>query len=171
VEDLREDPRYGPAAPDDLTGIRELLARCQLPADDLRPSQLAHFVLCRDLHKLVGTVGLEPLGEVALLRSLAVAPEVRGRGIAHQLWARARERASALGIQRLYLLTTTAEGLFARWGFRRIARDEVAEAVRGTAEYSMLCPSTAVVMALRLSAGRLAAQIVPTPLPGAGNQH
>jgi amino-acid N-acetyltransferase len=65
-----EDISYSPASPGDLPSVRELLARCDLPAEDLRPSHLDHFVLCRDGGRLVGTVGLEPLGEVALLRSL-----------------------------------------------------------------------------------------------------
>ena len=62
---------------------------------------------------------------MALLRSLAVAPDRRGRRLAHDLWRRILDRARALELERLYLLTTTAEPLFARWGFARIARDVV----------------------------------------------
>ncbi len=145
-----EDINYWPASPDDLAGVRELLARCELPTDDLKPGHLEHFILCRSGGVLVGTVGLELLGEVALLRSLAVAPELRGRRIAHELWARVRAHVSAGGIRRLYLLTTSAEGLFSRWGFHRVSRDDVAQVVRNTTEYSVMCPSTAVVMAVDL---------------------
>ena len=60
--------------------------------------------------------------------------------------------ASRRGIRRLYLLTTTPEKLFARWGFQRVERDAVPDAIRGTAEFTSLCPITAVVMALDLPA-------------------
>jgi amino-acid N-acetyltransferase len=146
-----EDISYSLASPGDLPSVRELLARCDLPAEDLRPSHFDNFVVCRDGGRLVGTVGLEPLGEVGLLRSLAVAPEFRGRRLGHELWARAREHALSRGIGRLYLLTTTAEGLFRRWGFQHVPRDQVADVVRNTTEYSTMCPSTAAVMAMDLA--------------------
>jgi amino-acid N-acetyltransferase len=153
VEDLVEDIAYAHASPDDLPAVRALLQGCGLPTEDLRPGNLEHFVVCRLGERVIGTVGLEPLGEVALLRSLAVAQELRGRRLGHVLWARARDHALARGIRRLYLLTTTAESLFARWGFHRIPRDEVADVVRNTTEYSTMCPSTAAVMAMDLVAG------------------
>ena len=46
----------------------------------------------------------------------------------------------------MYLLTTTAEGWFPRFGFERIAREEVSEAVRGSVEFGGACPATAAVM-------------------------
>jgi amino-acid N-acetyltransferase len=52
------------------------------------------------------------------------------------------------------LLTTTAEGLFTRWGFHRVAQDQVADVLRSTTEYSTMCPSTAAVMAMDLAAER-----------------
>jgi amino-acid N-acetyltransferase len=100
--------------------------------------------------RLVGTVGIEIIGEIGLFRSLAVLPELRGRQIGQDLWERIRDEASRRGIRRLYLLTTTAERLFERWGFQRVERAAVPEAIRGTAEFTSLCPSTAAVMALDL---------------------
>jgi amino-acid N-acetyltransferase len=54
------------------------------------------------------------------------------------------------GIGRLYLLTTTAADFFAALGYERVDRGEVPEAVRGSAEFSDLCPDTAVAMRRRL---------------------
>jgi N-acetylglutamate synthase-like GNAT family acetyltransferase len=62
----------------------------------------------------------------------------------------ARQQASRRGVASLYLLTTTAEPLFARWGFRRIERDAAPAAVRATKQFASLCPSSAVMMALAL---------------------
>lgn len=150
-----EDIRYTPASPDDLPAIKALLEQCDLPAEDLGSAHLEHFVTCRSGDRIVGTVGVEPLGETGLLRSLAVAPTFRGKRLGLELWTRARQKATRLGVSQLYLLTTTAERLFARWGFRRVPRDEVTEIVRSTSQYSAICPTTAVVMAIDLTTTRL----------------
>jgi amino-acid N-acetyltransferase len=145
-----EDITYGPATPADLPAIQALLRLCDLPTEDLRPEHLELFFVSRARDQLVGAVGLEVLGNIGLLRSLAVTPELRGRRLAHDLWKRAHAEARRRGMQSLYLLTTTAAGLFSRWGFQTVAREVVPEAVRATPEYSSLCPSTATVMAMDL---------------------
>lgn len=154
VIDRTQDIGYRTGLAEDLPAVRALLGECALPSDDLRPAHLEHFVIGRVDQRIVGTVGLEPLGEVALLRSLAVAASHRGRRVGHGLWARAREQAFARGIERLYLLTTTAEALFIRWGFHRIPRDQVAAAVQSTAEFRGMCPSTAIAMTIELELER-----------------
>ena len=134
----------------DLPDVRALLVLCGLPFDDLSADHLEHFVLCRSEERLVGTIGLEPLGEVALLRSLAVTPNLRGRGVGHGLWERACVRAREGGIRQLFLLTTTADALFVRWGFRFVSREDVPHPIQQTSEYRSGCPSTAAVMRAEL---------------------
>lgn len=146
-----EDITFGRAAAADLTAVRALLDRGGLPTADLQPAHLEQFFVARAGDRLAGVVGIEGLGTLGLLRSLAVAPELRGRQLGHRLWAHARAEARRRGIQQLYLLTTTAEPLFAKWGFVRVAREVVPDAVRTTAEYAALCPSSAVVMRLDLA--------------------
>jgi amino-acid N-acetyltransferase len=115
---LPEEISFTKATPSDLQAVRALLRRCELPIEDLTPKHLEHFVLCHVRDRVVGSVGLEVVpGEAALLRSLAVAPEERARGVGRELWACAREQAGTLAVRRLYLLTTTAESLFRKWGF------------------------------------------------------
>jgi amino-acid N-acetyltransferase len=145
-----EDVSFARAVPKDLTEVVALLERCALPTQDLSAAHLEHFTLCRINGRLAGTVGLQVFGDLGLLRSLAVAPEARGRRLGLDLWAHARATAMRSGIRRLYLLTTTAEPLFARWGFLRIERDLLPAAVQATDEFASLCPSTAVAMALAL---------------------
>ena len=147
-----EDIKFTTATAADWAAVRALLERCELPVDDLQPAHLEHFVVCRLGDRLAGTVGIEIIGEVGLFRSLAVLPELRGRQLGRDLWKRLRDEARRRAIHRLYLLTTTAEKLFARWGFQRIERAAVPEAIRGTAEFTSLCPSTAAVMTLDLTA-------------------
>ena len=68
----------------------------------------------------VGCAGVERAGEIALLRSVVVAPSHRGRHLGAALvadrlgWARANE------VSALYLLTTDASDFFARFGFARV---------------------------------------------------
>lgn len=147
-----EDITYRPAERSDLPAVLALLERSSLPIEDLRSDHLEQFLVGRAGERLIGAVGLEQLGDVGLLRSLAVAPEFRGRGLAHELWTRIQADARRRGIRRLFLLTTTAAGLFSRWGFRPVARDLLPEAVRATQEFRSLCPDTAAVMSLDLAA-------------------
>jgi len=146
-----EDTTIAFATPADLSAVRALLDRYELPTTDLEAKHLEQFLVCRVGGQLAGAIGLEVLGDVGLLRSLAVAPEFRGRRLGHALWTRLHEEARRRGIGHLYLLTTTADGLFSGWGFRRVGRDVVPDAVRATPEYSALCPSTATVMTMDLT--------------------
>lgn len=132
----------------DLPAIRALLAGCALPYTDLGERHLQEFFVGCAAGAVVATVGLERFGDVALLRSLAVAESTRGRGVARTLWGTALARAREHAVVRLYLLTTTAAPLFQRWGFVAVAREDVPEVLQATAEFTTLCPSSAVVMAM-----------------------
>jgi arsenate reductase len=133
----------------DLPAVQALLAACQLPATDL-PADLVHFFVAREGHRVIGSIGLEAHGRVGLLRSLAVHPAHRHQGLAAQLWAHLRQHAADLHLTHLYLLTTTAEPLFARWGFLRLAREAAPAPIKATAEYRTLCPASAAFMQIAL---------------------
>ncbi|MFO8100001.1 MAG: arsenic resistance N-acetyltransferase ArsN2 [Salinibacter sp.] len=141
------------AEPEDLDPIRGLLETCGLPHDDLTPAHLAHFQVARHGADLYGVVGLEPCGDGALLRSLAVAPDARGQGLGTRLVEAIEQRARREGIRTLYLLTTSAASYFQAHGYERIERDVLPEAIQQTDEVARLCPSSAVCMrkALRAS--------------------
>jgi amino-acid N-acetyltransferase len=46
----------------------------------------------------------------------------------------------------MYLLTTTAERYFPKFGFERIERRDVPETVQASVEFTSACPASAVVM-------------------------
>ncbi len=129
----------------DLAAVRALLAECGLPTADVIDGGPMMW-LVRDGAGLAGCVGLEPHGDAGLLRSLAVAPRHRGRGLSVVLCRRAVAEAGALGIRHLFLLTTTAAPLFARWGFRTVERSEVPASVLASREFASLCPASATCM-------------------------
>ncbi len=137
------------ARPSDLPAVEALLQQASLPLDGVRES-FEHFVVADDHGVLAGVAGLEMFGHDGVLRSVAVAPFRQGEGLGAHLTASVIERAKDAGLQRLYLLTTTAEGYFPRHGFRVIARDEASADARQSVEFRDACPASAVTMVLEL---------------------
>lgn len=134
------------STPADIAAIEELLSLVNLLTAGLTDGG-ARFFLVEDRGRIVGVGGLEVCGErVALVRSFAVRPGYRGRGIAEALFLRVIEYAERLGVARLYLLTAGAEEYFARRGFSRIGREAAPPAVRETAQFRDSCPASAVLM-------------------------
>ncbi len=134
------------AAPEDVPAIGALLRAADLPAEDFA-DHLANFLVARSGGAVVGAVGFERHGGAALLRSLVVAPARRGAGLGDALVRRLAAQARRDGVERFYLLTTTAEAFFARRGFAKIPRAEVPAGIAGTAEFRSLCPASAVCLA------------------------
>lgn len=135
----------------DVSEIRALLAACDLPVADVDPSDSMQFFGCRADSELVGVVGLEIHGTAALLRSLAVAPAHRNYRLGSALVSHAEARAESLGVQSLYLLTTSAQDYFAKLGYSPASRAEAPPGITATAQFRGLCPATAVFMSKRLA--------------------
>lgn len=140
-----------PAATGDFNPLVGLLEASGLPTAGLTAA-LDDFYVAEYEGRVVGAVGLEPYGASALLRSAVVDPALRGSGIGEALVRRILEHARERGISELFLLTTTAERYFPRFGFSPIARDDVPGAVRESVEFREACPASAVVMRAELSA-------------------
>lgn len=138
--------RIQPARPDALEAIQGLLSSLDLPHSDLTPSHLEHFLICRDGGDIVGVVGLELYGPVALLRSLAVRPSHRGRGIGTRLTEQVEQYGRRNGVEEVYLLTTTASDYFDRHSYETIDRDELPNVIQETEEAAQFCPASATCM-------------------------
>ena len=139
----REFPR---PTSEDFAPITALLGASGLPTADLSLSALAHFRVSRDGDRIVAVAGLQPLGQAGLLRSVAVAPDRRGAGLATRLVAALETEAARMGIDRLYLLTNSAGDFFAARGYTVLARDAAPAALKDTAEFRLLCPDSAQCM-------------------------
>jgi amino-acid N-acetyltransferase len=133
------------AAPADLDDLLRLLTDDRLPVDGFR-EHLATALVARENGRIVGTAALEIYQDGALLRSVAVAPEQQGRGLGHELTDAAIRLACELHVPALYLLTTTAERFFPKFGFERVARSDVPASVQASIEFTAACPSSATVM-------------------------
>ena len=91
-----------------------------------------------DAAPLVGCVAIEMVGDVALLRMLAVAPERRGEGLGYVLVEAATERARTQGVRHLYLVTDGAQGYFGeKLGSRRSIARTSSRRSQATAEYAL----------------------------------
>lgn len=129
----------------DLGAITRLLADSDLPTVGVDHA-LATFLVVEAGHEVVATAGVERYGEAVLLRSVVVRPLLRGSGVAQSLVSQLLDRARDQGATAAYLLTTTAEGYFARLGFTTIARGEVPATVQASIEFREACPASATVM-------------------------
>jgi N-acetylglutamate synthase-like GNAT family acetyltransferase len=139
------------AGPADWPEVLALLEASNLPVGGLE-EHLATALVARDDGAVVGSVALELFGSDALLRSLAVRPELRGQGLGRRLTDAALLLARERAIQRVYLLTETAAPFFRRLGFRDVARPDVPERVRNSLEFRSLCPASAEALTLNLAA-------------------
>ncbi|CAN7773101.1 arsenic resistance N-acetyltransferase ArsN2 [Caballeronia sp. LjRoot31] len=136
----------------DLCEIQSLLRANDLPVEDISKTLIKGFLVAEGASgSVIGIGGLEQLGSSVLLRSLAVAPEARGIGIARALVARLEDNARSCGRQDVWLLTTTAERFFERAGYERVNREDVPSEVRLCRQFAALCPSTASCMRKRIN--------------------
>ena len=134
-----------PAAFNDHDRIAALLQAARLPVPDHR-DQPVHMLAAYHGTGLTGCIGHELYGEHALLRSLAVGADQRGRGVGSQLVAALLDQLRALGVTRVFLLTTDASGFFARHGFMVIPRTQVPAAVQASFQFGAGCCSSATCM-------------------------
>jgi len=135
------------ATEDDLPAITDLLRTSGLPAADVTPALCRHFrVLCDGDDGVCGTVGLQVFESVALLRSLAVHPDLRGRGFGQSLMLDVEAYARSEAVRAMYLLTETARPFFETLGYSVIDREVVPPDVAATQEFEQLCGRKATCM-------------------------
>jgi amino-acid N-acetyltransferase len=133
------------AQPGDAPAILALLEQNHLPPDGLT-DHMATAIVARDDGRIVGSAALETYEDGVLLRSVAVAPPLQRHGVGRELIGAALRLASDLHAPAVYLLTTTADQYFPKFGFERITRADVPPSVQASVEYTSACPSSAVVM-------------------------
>lgn len=136
----------------ELNDIVPLLADCGLPVADISAARAPQFFGIRTESGLVAVIGLEVFGAVALLRSLAVSPTHRGRGLAQQLLAFAEQLAASRGVWTLFLLTTTASAFFGKLGFVPASRSAAPPAIQATPQFSGLCPASSALLSKSVAA-------------------
>jgi amino-acid N-acetyltransferase len=137
----------------DLGNIERLLTERSLPTEGVL-DHLDGFLVAEEWSAVLGCAGIERYGNLGLLRSVAVRDSVAGRGLGGQLVRAALEHAATLQLQVVYLLTTSAERYFPRFGFQAIPREEIPMELGASAELRGACPASAVAMRLTVAASR-----------------
>ena len=131
----------------DVPAMEALLAAEGLPTGGVAEG-IAHFQVLDDGAGVIAAAGIEPHGDSVLLRSVVVAPQHRGRGLARRLTERMVQHAREQGHDAMYLLTMDADGYFADLGFARIEREDAPESIRSSEQFREQCPDSAVLMRL-----------------------
>ncbi|HEU4682502.1 MAG TPA: arsenic resistance N-acetyltransferase ArsN2 [Gemmatimonadales bacterium] len=132
------------AGAEDLPVVMTLLGKAKLPTAGVEDP--SHYIVAESEGRLVGVVGLEVYGDSALLRSTAVEQDWQRTGVGRVLVEKALELARDRGLNDVFLLTTTAEHYFPRFGFACVSRDSVAKGVQSSIEFREACPVSATVM-------------------------
>ena len=122
------------ARPDDIPEIERLLAAEWLPPMAINEF-LDSFWVIESEGRVAGAAGIEVYDEAAVLRSVVVAPELRGTGEGDHLVRTGLEYAREHGAKRVYLFTMHAAPFFARYGFEPVTTDDFEAAVRNSWQY------------------------------------
>nr|GEU45470.1 probable amino-acid acetyltransferase NAGS1, chloroplastic isoform X1 [Tanacetum cinerariifolium] len=126
ASDLYEGTRMGKV--EDLPGIRQIFK----PLEDsgtLLLNALDSFIVVEREGQIIACAALFPFyedkcGEVA---AIAVSPDCRGQGQGDKLLDYIEKKASSIGLQRLFLLTTRTADWFVRRGFSECSIDFIPE--------------------------------------------
>ncbi|MGO4812762.1 GNAT family N-acetyltransferase [Cupriavidus sp. 2MCAB6] len=143
------DVQLRSASHSDWQQVVTLLESCRLPAADVvEIIEAFHIAVC-DGH-IVGCAAAEHHGESILIRSVAVEPEYRDRGIASRLVEALLMRARGTEARDAYLLSTVAPAYFARWGFSLIPAEEAPPEVTASSAFQRAAQTSALCMRCEL---------------------
>ena len=148
------EPHLRRARPEDVPAIEKLLTAEWLPPFMIAAFLETFWVLEDEGGAAVGSAGLEVYSEAALLRSVVVAPSLRGTRQGERLTRMALDEAERRGVRRVYLFTLHAAPFFARFGFQECTMDDFEPSARESSQYRILLehPEIAgVLKAMRLA--------------------
>ncbi len=141
---------FRPAVPNDWKAVSALLGSCSLPLQGAQ-QHFADFLLVFEGDALAACGGLECYGDVALLRSVAVAPTHRSKGLGQEVCGRLLAGAKERDIRTVVLLTDSAQDFFVQMGFEIVPRSDLPAQVGASEELRGACPATALAMVCSLA--------------------
>ena len=131
--------------------VELLLNRCSLPTSDLTKNDMVQLFGAYQNENLIACIGVEIYDNAALLRSLAVGSEHRANGIGRKLSRHIEKFCQQEGVKEIYLLTETADKYFERLGYSLQGREDAPASIKGTTQFSGLCPSSSKFMIKRIN--------------------
>jgi len=139
-----------PAGAADLDAARGLLRAANLPGDGLEDQFGPGYVVAEAGGRVIGLAGIERYDRWGLLRSAVVDAAHRGTGLGGRLTDDRLAWAGSMGLEAVYLLTTTAAPFFARRGFETVDRASAPAPLQASKEFATACPASATCMRLAL---------------------
>jgi amino-acid N-acetyltransferase len=132
----------------DAPAVEDLLVRSDVAADEAAASLAAGgTVVLPGAEAMLATATVSPLdGGWGLLRSVAVDPSVRGRGLGALAVSAAAAQARDTGVRSLALFTHSATEFFARLGFAVTAHNDLPGTVQTTRQARECASDTAMTL-------------------------
>lgn len=135
----------------DLLPIQRLVAKAGLVEKGIE-KQINNFLVVENAKKeIVGTVGIEKLGEDGLLRSLVIKSENWNGKIGLEFVEIALAFAKQKGVKSLYLLTNSSLPFFEYLGFSILESEDIPEHVKNSSHFSQYVEGVTKVMECKLS--------------------
>jgi N-acetylglutamate synthase-like GNAT family acetyltransferase len=120
------------AQPGDLFELRLFLTTAELTLSGIDDPRLPLWIVVDADGRIEATTGFELAGSHALIRSVAVAPSLRGNGLGTELARFALERAREAGAETAWLFSRRSGGFWQKLGFESADRDELARVLEPT---------------------------------------
>ncbi len=121
-----------------------------MPTDALETNS-ANFYMAEQEGEIVGTAAFEFYDWDALLRSVAIIPRLRNKGIGSQLVEFMEDEARNRQVKSIVLLTETARTFFERKEYRVIDRGSISnKTLAAASEFVYACSASAVCMVKNL---------------------
>ena len=133
----------------DFTPIIQLLKENNLPWSDIELGKQFFFIAKRE-NQIVGCIGIEVYESLGMLRSFSITESYKNNSLGKMLYNKLIEYCLDNELQKLYILTTTADKYFEKLGWKMIRRDVVPLIIQNSNEFSSICPSSAACMELSL---------------------
>lgn len=149
--DLPAGIRLRTATEADLADVARLLDASGV-RDERLASHVGDYYVAEADGRVVGAIGLDRLGDDALLRSACVDAEWRGRGVASALVEHALTEAALEALDHVYLVTASADRFFARFGFAKVGETDLPLAITRVLARDRARAASAIPMRLQLSA-------------------
>ena len=133
------------ASGQNLESVYSFLKSVDLPLEGVADN-FHNFFIAWERNQIQGCAGVEIYEDVGLIRSVAVHPSFQGRGLGRKLVETILKFSFEKGLNKIYLLTETAEEFFLKLRFVVIHRDEADDRVKQSIEFTSVCPDSATCM-------------------------
>lgn len=133
------------ASASEVQGVRAMLGAAGLPLEG-HDDWLGNCLVAVHGGQVVGSGCFEHYGPHALVRSVVVHPDHRGRGLGNGMWHALAGLMAGRGVREAWLLSMGTTDYWEAQGFRTVPRGAAPSGIAGSAEFVGACPASAVLM-------------------------